>query len=93
MYTKSSITTFMKSYKIFTFGWFKLLSPTLSNMSSADVPLITIPHDCSSIKVNAKYIIPVEDMEKKLANLNIYKTIGPSNFPNSILRDLCGIVP
>ncbi len=30
---KSCMTKLMKNYQFFTFGWFKSLSPTLTNMS------------------------------------------------------------
>ncbi len=48
------------------------------------MPLITIQHVYSPITVPTKYIISVEDMKKKLANLNIHNAVGPDNLPNWI---------
>ncbi len=39
-----------------------------------------------------KYIINIENVEKRLAQINIFKALGPDSIPNWILHDLCSVI-
>ena len=49
--------------------------------------LLTLADDYSS-----DYVIDVDQFEKRLMNINVYKAPGPDFFPNWILRDFAPFI-
>ncbi len=59
---------------------------------SKDLPPLAITHSHDPVNVPHKYIIDIEDVEKKLAAIKLHKAPGPDGLPNWLLRDFCEIL-
>ncbi len=64
---------------------YQSITKDLPKLDISTLPLPTNP-------VPDKYIINIENVEKKIAQINIFKAFGPDSIPNWILHGLCSII-
>lgn len=59
---------------------------------SADLPKLVPTHQHPNSVLSSKYIVSVSDVERKLFNIKVNKSMGPDQIPNWVYHDFAGVL-